>query len=166
MTITIDEKTYEADSEAEAMKIIRKCKREKARQETIDNAKCEQAKLKAKARACDLYDRLLQKLDCPRGWIAYTPDHPHGQGLCQRHPNPYTMILYLEDKQLPVEIWRQRITHVVCNGSGFVWGIFADDDTLHGLTRFYTIQQHEGIWCLHQCVGIHLDWFCKPKARD
>ena len=163
MTITIDDVTYEAESHAEASRIIRKAERERERERKINNERSAQALLKCKAKACDLYERILQNRDCPRAWIAYTPDDTYGKSLCQRHASkPYTTTLDVEGLRVEIEIWNQNLTHVICNGSGFVWGFFATDKD--GLTRFYTIAQHEGTWTLLQCFGITLNWFNKPTT--
>lgn len=165
MTVTIEDKTYEADSAEEITKLLRKHQREAAKREKEDNRKREQAQLMAKEKACILYERIIGKLDCPRAWIAYEVHSDYGTALCRNHPNPWTKILSVEDKDVVVEMWGQYITHVVCNGSGYVWALFTRDNK--GIdTRFYTIAQFEGVWSLHECPTVKLEWFRDPKRGE
>lgn len=166
MTITIDGTNYEAACQADAAKIVRKHARDAEKLRKENHRKEQQASLLAKAKACDLYERIAKGHECPPAWIAYTPSHDYGASLCRSNPpKPYSWTMYPEDKHVEVEMWYHQITHVVCNGSGFLWGFFAHD-TYSKVDRFCTIAQFEGVHAIHECHGISLEWFRKPKRGD
>lgn len=162
MTITIGEKTYEADTPAEANKIIRKHAKEAAKKQHEDSRKREEAHIRAKARACELYHKILSGAQCPPGWIAYQLSHPYAKGLCERIVKDWTYRMDVDGKQIEIELWRQPITYAVCNGSGVCWCFFTSE---MGTIRAYTIAQYEGVHAVFELASVSVSFFNKPKSE-
>lgn len=138
ITIELDGKTVTADTVPDAVVRLRKLAHQAERDRIATEKLRAQALLHAKAHACGLYERLLQKQDCPRAWCAYPVGHPFAT-FCVRDLNPYTYSIDVSGvngtwTRCKVETWGQTITHAVINGSGFVWGLFTTDSD--SLVRF------------------------------
>lgn len=152
---------FEADTEKDAKKQLRKAQREQAKRDAEENARSKAARSKACEAAYQIYDNAARG-ECPPGWrlqpvganrwaVRETYDHNRGQrGYIIEGDGHESATVFPYDP----------ITHFVENGAGFcIAVIIANQDC-----DLFAVGVHEGRADWVPLHGVRREWFNLGRA--
>lgn len=120
---------FQADSEKEAKRLLRKAQTAQAKIDAEANRKYKQARLLACAQAYAIYDRLHSDKDMPRGWrlLPVTATSTSAREIydSERHERGYTIET---GEGMATAFPYSRISSFLENGSGYCMAIYIENE--------------------------------------
>lgn len=168
VTLTTEHGEFSAETEAEAVKLARKAKREAAKEEKRQEAARTTALQRAKTAGFRVYDRFLEDKPMPPAWII----HKAGNRFfpAQRYEAPYTYTrIDTEDGRGEIRLYDRGYSIVasVDNGAGFTMLLFVKDCDTTDPPRAYAVGVCDGVanWVrLEKPITLELFREWKPQA--
>jgi hypothetical protein len=167
VTIEVNGRKVEAETEKEAKKALAKLMREDKKERAARNADYQQAQLKAQAAAYRVLARKATGERFPCGWTFYTPDDKFSSGLFQRvecEAHERKVKLNTEARYgVEYDHYGYHFLGAVCNGAGFAWLVVIQDLDRERPPEVLAIGATEHGFTLAECPGIGIDDFRQAK---
>ncbi len=168
-TVTINGTELDTDDPKAVRKALDKARREEKKASEARSKTCSLATDKAQTSGYRILCWKAENGDKCRGWRFYEPGDKWAPNLFKpivdgEFDDGYkTRIFGTQDATL--RHWGQRFMGAVCNGGGFAWLIFLQDETTR-VVQCYAIGIVDEVIALAECPGISVDDFQRTPEEN